>query len=427
MGLGLETLPNDQQSTTDFIDQLFIPLIVRNPCNCYYLDSVNGSDTNPGTSEDRPWKSLVPVHSKQFDPGSVVYFKRGSTWTGGLFIDSSGVENNPIRFTAYGEGDRPTFENPGDGSTWASAIFIDADWVILEDILVKNAHDAGVYIANGSDHNIVNDIEATNVGIGVTINGQHNLVTNSYLHDLNMINNTPGGDDDHGAVGVLFSNSYNEASFNTIVNCIAPSYDYGVDGGAFEWFGVADGNYVHHNWAMSNDGFLEVGGGSARNTLVSYNISVGNTKFSVIHLGGKFASQVDNFRIENNTIVETRNGDLGWVILSFNQNPSPNTLSIRNNIFYTDGYKGVSNFAGFNHDHNLYYLGGGSELGFRLNQTELISDPLFRDLRGLDFHLNNESPALNAGTDLGHMFGFDGNRVPDGVAPELGAYEFMHP
>ena len=98
-----------------------------------------------------------------------------------------------------------------------------------------------------------------------------------------MVNNTPGGDDDFGAVGVSIGNSYNEVSYNRMVNCIASSYDYGTDGGAVELYGDVDGNYIHHNWAIDCDGFLEIGGGSAKEIILAYNVTVNNTRFSWVH------------------------------------------------------------------------------------------------------------------------------------------------
>ena len=363
----------------------------------YYVDNIGGSDTNSGKSELKPWKTLAPVHTTDFLPGSAVYFKRGSSWTEGLLIDDLGVEGEPIVFAAYGVGDRPVFTNPGGHDNRTSVVVIDADWIVLEGLLVRDAYEAGVYITKGSDNNIVRDVEATNVGTGIVVDSQYNLVTRSYLHDLHMVKNTPGGNDDYGAVGIRLSNAYNQVSYNRMVNCIAPSYDYDVDGGGIEWWGIADGNYVHHNWVAGSAGFLEVGGGSASNTIVAYNVSVNNGRFSSIHLSGQFASDVENFRLENNTIVETATDDTGWAVLDFGGEAAENTFLLRNNILHIEGFKFVSNKSGFTHDHNLYYLKNGIELGFTLGQGEEIADPLFANLARGDFHLLPASPAVDAG------------------------------
>jgi hypothetical protein len=189
--------------------------------NNYYVDSVGGSDKNSGTSESQAWSSLTPVHSHSFQPGDVIHFKRGSSWTGGLVIDDSGVAGNPIFFKAYGSGDRPVITNPGswDSNRWSSAIKIYADWVVVEDFLVRDAHEGGVFITDQADYNVVRNIEATEVGTGVIVSGQYNLVTQSYLHDLKMIHNSPGGNDDWGAVGVGLFGSNNEISYNVMEDC----------------------------------------------------------------------------------------------------------------------------------------------------------------------------------------------------------------
>ena len=150
----------------------------------YYVDSISGSDSNVGTSEDKPWRTLAPVHARSFLPGDVVHFRRGSSWTGGLVIDDSGVEGNPITFTTYGTWDRPVIRNPGGTYNRTNAVVIYADWVVVEGLLLQDAHDSGVCIRRGSDNNVVRDIEATNVGMGVEISGQYNLVTLDYPHDL---------------------------------------------------------------------------------------------------------------------------------------------------------------------------------------------------------------------------------------------------
>lgn len=405
--------------------QIFLPMLSNDCGNCFYLDSVSGSDSNSGTSIDEPWQTLAPLHLTNLLPGSIVNFKRGSHWEGGLAIYDSGVQDKPILFTAYGDGDRPTFSNPGNGTEWTSGIMIYADWIKLEGLKVHDVHDAGVYIADGSDYNSVSDVEVTDAGIGISVLGRHNIVTRNYLHDLKMINNTPGGtEDDYGAVGIWLGNSYNEISYNRIVNCIAPSYDFGTDGGAIEWYGFADGNFVHHNWASGNKGFLEVGVGSAKDNVVAYNLSVNNGRFSIIHLDGSFQSDVRNFRFENNTIVEAMHNEPGWVIFGFGGDPRLDTFILQNNIVYADNFQAISNKSNFTHSHNLFFLNNVPELGFPLDPSEIQSDPLFVDLANENYRLKQGSPAIDRGLELGHTLDFENQPVFWGQAPDLGAYEY---
>jgi len=82
----------------------------------YYVDSVTGSESNPGTLA-LPWKNIgagSKVNTVLFQPGDTILFKRGSSWTG--FIQPArcgGTEGNPITFDAYGTGAKPVIDGGG--------------------------------------------------------------------------------------------------------------------------------------------------------------------------------------------------------------------------------------------------------------------------------------------------------------------------
>jgi hypothetical protein len=144
----------------------------------------------------------------------------------------------------------------------------------------------------------------------------------------------------------------------------------------------------------------------------------------LINLTGDFASDVTNFRIENNTIVEQAKDERGWVLLSFEGNPDANTFLVRNNIIYAEYFQAISNKTTFSHDHNLFSLDNVIDLGFNLGTGEQITDPRFVNLVNQDFHLLSSSPAIDAGIDLGYIFDFDNRAVPVNSKPDLGAYEY---
>ena len=164
------------------------------------------------------------MSSFTFQPGDIINFARGSIWDGEFVINDSGVEGNPITFKAYGTGTMPIFRNPG--VNMGRAIVITGQWIVIEGLMIRDTPNIGVLIDNGADHNIVRDSEATAVGIGVKVKGQYNLITKNYVHDVIMVVNTPGGDDDYGANGVLLSAPNNEVSYNRFINCKQISYDY---------------------------------------------------------------------------------------------------------------------------------------------------------------------------------------------------------
>ncbi|MBX7255490.1 MAG: hypothetical protein K1Y02_03925 [Candidatus Hydrogenedentes bacterium] len=72
----------------------------------YYL-AASGSDENPGTSPDAPWKTLSRANTTVFLPGDRILLRRGDTWRGQIIPAASGAEGAPILYGAYGEGEKP--------------------------------------------------------------------------------------------------------------------------------------------------------------------------------------------------------------------------------------------------------------------------------------------------------------------------------
>ena len=91
----------------------------------------------------------------------------------------------------------------------------------------------------------------------------------------------------------------------------------------------------------------------------------------------------------------------------------------RNNIFQLDGgapaFDGV---AALTQDHNLFSAGAGMP-------DSLVGDPRFSDPAAGDFRLRVDSPAIDAGVDVGLAEDRSGTPIPQGTAPEIGAYEFV--
>lgn len=400
-------------------------------CKNYYVNSIAGSDSNPGTSVKKPWKSFYSVHAMDFKPGDIINFARGSSWIDELIIKDSGTKEKPIFFRTYGKGYKPEISNPSPANY---VVEIKGSWIILDGFKIKDSRNAAVRINSGANHNIVQNCEITNAGMGIGAYGSYNLFTRNYVHDLNMIVNTPkaiNSDDDHGAVAFWMFGPNNEISYNKAANCKAPSYDYEFDGGFFEIYGNGDSTYVHNNWAEYVDGFFEFGagrrGGSSKDIVISYNVSINNDQFGVFHLGQNFNNPTENLRIENNTIVQTEKSRGGYIFWFGIKDLPPNILSLRNNIIVRDG-KGeiVVNNGDFIHENNIYYLINNAQVGYDLGKNEIIADPLFVDMGNHNFRITAESPARNAGVNLGHNSDMDEILIPEAKAPDIGAYEYVN-
>ena len=155
----------------------------------YYIDSVNGSDKSDGLSMISPWKSHLKVESASLAAGDVVYFKKGSAFSGNIRISESGTAEMPIRLTSYGNGDLPKFTNPTTHDANGNAIILGGDHIIVENLHFYDTpgeHVSGkiimtklaaLRIEHGADHCIIRNNEFIKTGQGIMSAGEHTLIT----------------------------------------------------------------------------------------------------------------------------------------------------------------------------------------------------------------------------------------------------------
>jgi hypothetical protein len=131
----------------------------------YYVDSVNGSDSNPGTLA-RPWQTIAKVNglpcgssAGQLGPGMSVGFHSGATWREQLIVPCSGAAGNPITFGAYGIGAQPIISgsNIVSSASWmavramycsptsADPLQMIEDGALLPEVLTQSAVVDGTY------------------------------------------------------------------------------------------------------------------------------------------------------------------------------------------------------------------------------------------------------------------------------------------
>jgi hypothetical protein len=393
----------------------------------YYVDSNNGNDGNPGTSPGAAWRNLSMVNNRSFGPGDVINLVTGSSWTGSggtsnaLVINGGGAQGNPITVKSYGTGAAPVIRNPSGSNS--RGVLVQAPWTVVNGLAVREAHEAAVFLA--ADHVVVQSNDLSQSGAGVLVQSQFNLITHNTMHDLTMVVNTPGGDDDYGAAAVLLKAPNNEVSYNTMINCKAQSNDYGVDGGGVELFGTVDNSKIHHNYARNVVGFSEAGGGTAQNIMVAYNVIVDSGIAIGLHNGGSFHTTVNNYHFENNTVVDQTG--TGYSFFYMDGDPgNSSAFVVRNNIFYATGFwiamQGNTNFT---HDHNIYTYTNGGSPNYGLGTGERTGDPSFVNLGGGDMHLRAGSSAIDGGVSpAAYNSDFEGKGVPAGNGVDIGAYEY---
>ncbi|WP_432797159.1 hypothetical protein [Poriferisphaera sp. WC338] len=142
----------------------------------YYLDSSIGDDNNSGLTNEKPWKSLHKISSIKFSPGDQILLKRGSYWAGNIILTGSGTSDNPIIFSAYGQGSRPILAGKGINNAMGTITLMNASHWTFSDLEVSNkGRRRGLYAAI----------------LGVAEEGKGDqrgiIIRNNYFHDVNCV------------------------------------------------------------------------------------------------------------------------------------------------------------------------------------------------------------------------------------------------
>jgi hypothetical protein len=133
----------------------------------YYVDSSRGNDTNPGTRQSAPWKSLEKVNGTVFRPGDRILFKSGETWTGQLNPKGSGAAGKVITIDRYGDGSKPLIDGGGATGLGTVYLFNQEYWEINNLEIVNDAPEGGdrrgIYLsASNYVGNVVNHLHVRN-------------------------------------------------------------------------------------------------------------------------------------------------------------------------------------------------------------------------------------------------------------------------
>jgi len=243
----------------------------------YYVDCTKGNDANPGTSPSKPWGTLNKVNVTVFGPGDGIFFKRGSTCSGTLHPQGSGVDGKPITLGAYGWGERPTIDG---GSAEVAFELRNQQYWEIQDIEITGGSVFGIHI--------------TSDGGAGTLN--HFRLTHLVVHDVN------GGPVSSKESGLVVLSSYGS---NSILNDIV------VDDVTA---------YNTNQWA----GIMVTGLGSdyrADPPLLSTNVTIRN---STVH--NVYGDGIVLFGVKNGLIEKSLAYDTGM-------QPAPQTIGTPNAIW----------------------------------------------------------------------------------------------
>lgn len=197
------TIPADVAPKTEAENALLVNEPAVSPGNTiYYIDYMNGLDTNNGMSADQAWKSLDRVNATTFQSGDSILFKSGGVWTGQLWPKGSGAAGSPITIGKYGDGNLPLIQGQGNVES-VVYLFNQEHWEIghLEitnySSVPASKPRRGVHIA-AQDYGLAsgdtNDLSKISVLNHIRI---HDL----YIHDVNGEDKKDGG----GSAGIQIS------------------------------------------------------------------------------------------------------------------------------------------------------------------------------------------------------------------------------
>jgi parallel beta-helix repeat protein len=450
---------------------------MQNPVCDYYVDN-NASSDGDG-SWDHPWKSIND-HVGDLFPGDTMCVRGDVSGSGRvyevgrIYLDSErgavrdGAPGSPITVRSYAD-EKVILRNVGSGPI---VHFRGADYWVFEGFTMdhNNCGDRAVIFDHGASHNVLRDNEIYDgTNDGIVLYDDHNVgnvIENNHIHhfdagdkDAHCIFPGPGSDDTIIRGNIVHDCSGDGVQIYAVVSTPISEYSKNVQ--------IVDNVFYRGTLERSEDGLdikgadgLEVSG----NELYGYyHSSPGSGRAIVVQKGSRnifFGSNVihdtsygischpkgdkhpENITIENNLFYNV-NGDYAIMfnavygaIVYHNTVANATGYSIyiagdglhggdiRNNLAYDSGRAEIGSGAPFVNvtvGHNGWF---DAESEFT-DPTDVVGsgDPGFVDVANNDYHLVADSPACNAGTDVGVTADFEGDARPFGDYPDIGADE----
>jgi parallel beta-helix repeat protein len=379
--------------------------------------AVTGDDDDEG-SEKKPWRTLQRAAETVTDGDTVVVHP--GTY-GGFEIVDGGGEERPITF----RGLKGARIHGGNSRTGDGINIEGAPWIVVEGFEIYGTGRAGVRVQE-SEHVTVRDNDChDNFRWGIFTAFSEDVVIEG--------NDTSGSEDEHG---IYVSNSADNPIirrnrvYENSASGIQINADIEMGGDGIITGAVVEGNKV---WANGKAGGAAINLDGVHGAIVQNNILYNNhaSGIALYRINGKLASRKN--RVLHNTIIQAKDGR--WAIVQFDEATGNEFYG---NILWHLGPKGSFNVTADSlpaaSNHNVVMdrftaddektrldLAAWREKGF--DEDSLVAAPakLFEDK--IDFHLRDESPAIDAGDPANApKFDLDGHPRMDGK-PDIGAYE----
>jgi len=369
-----------------------------------YVDP-GASFTGNGTLSS-PYNSWSYV---QWRTGNTYLQKRGTVSYETISIGASGTKDGYLVVGAYGEGERPRIETHEKVAIKLS----DRSYVHIKDFKIKTTGQTKYYFTSGifghnGDYNIIENVEIGPAAAhGIYLQNHHNLHVRNCL-----FYNTGTKDEWDSCDNIHLENCHDYlveycVSYNALQGAVYDASDGGSGYTTGTWrynigYRTPDSNTSHSNWSI----YKLSGHHEKSRVSLLYNIAYGSFN------GPAYALQEE--------LVSTAIGNVAYdCVAGFQQ--SPDTNIIKNNIVMNCGdvIYFQENKMPSQMDYNLYF--NNDRFGFiqgstvfqtladfqsfsGLDQHSKVQDPMFTDVANYDFTLQNNSPAIDAGENLGGSY-----------------------
>jgi hypothetical protein len=354
----------------------------------YYV-ATNGNDANPGT-QSQPWKTIKKA-TNTIIAGDTALVLSGS------YNEKVEISTSGITLQAVGKVITKGVYISGNSNTFRGFTITDptSDWGIR----------------TSGDNNLIegNEIYHTSQD-GIWFFGSYNTFRGNYIHDI-LDPSIPG---DPNAIHVDCFQTWGSNWDTTNV--------------------LFEKNICIHNRLSGGNEIIMI---ERATTLEVRDITFRNNIFVIYdptYCSLNFWGPIGQLKISNITVVNNTIVNLSGVGKNGIQFVNITNASAINNLFINYGdrdkyipYIVVQGGTNINIQNNaVYNTNGIAPNGSPYPGDLWMQDPLIVSLSGLDFHLQSNSPLIDAGYYLGNLFtnDFDGIIRPQGAGFDIGAYEF---
>ncbi len=420
--------------------------------NCYYVDGVNGSDSNPGT-QALPWKTIQKAANTMVAGETTIILS--GTYHERVKVSRSGSSGTPITYQAEGTVVMQGFtieanfiqilgfeitDTPDDSQDgWG--IFVEGSNCLIEGNYVHFATRGGIKIwaRSGNEQNtnhctVRNNRLYRNSQSGIEVYGRDNVIDGNEIwgtiqYHPKWINPPSWVDADgirfFGSGHIIRDNFIHDIKYSVPEN-VNPHID------CFQTFSNTDHELAQDILIEKNicknvqaQTSSEFGKGfmveDANHLLIRNNII---EAFSNAHINGSA-----DITIINNIFTSSLTLDMGFDTAGVTLTKSINTF-VKNNIFFDLPNHIVylqddTSKQGLDIGYNCVYrsdgkLPWGSPYPHDLWQV----NPIFINPGSDDFHLSPISPVIDRGITQAYVVDdYDGNPRPQGLGYDIGIYE----